>query len=99
MTGQDAHVVTPQETALYDALTVGDHDTIETMREAADTADQAPPDPVPDGWLAPAEQYDVDYDNAWSHYQADHETPENQREILTVVDVQQENHDAMEGLG
>lgn len=93
------HTPTAQETQIYDALTVGDHDTIDAMREAAYAADPTPPDPVPEGWLPPAEQYDVDYDNAWSHYQADHETPENQREILTVVDVQQENHDALEGLG
>ena len=91
MTDQGTHVPTAQETAIYNALTAGDHDAIDQLRTDAYAADQTPPDPLPDGWLSPADQFDLDYAYAWSHYQADHEAPEPVRETLTQVDVHEEN--------
>jgi predicted short-subunit dehydrogenase-like oxidoreductase (DUF2520 family) len=78
MTDQGAHVPTGQETALYEAMTAGDWDTVEEMRQAAVEADEL-------------EQYDVDYQNAYAHYQADHEMPEDQREAHTADQVEDEN--------
>jgi hypothetical protein len=94
MTDQDVHVPTQQETAIYDALTAGDHDTINQLRNDAYTADQTPPDPTPDDWLTPIDQYERDYSYAWAHYQADHEAPEKARETATRVEVGEENKDA-----
>jgi hypothetical protein len=91
MTDQGAHVATDQETALYEAMTAGDWDTVEEMRQEAAEADPAPPDPVPDDWLPPVDQYEVDYANAYAHYQADHEMPEEQREENTAEQVTDEN--------
>jgi hypothetical protein len=86
------HTPTEQETALYEALTEGDHDTIADMREDAYSA---PPDPDREAdELTPAEQYDLDYQNAWTHYQADHEAPEDEREEQTADEVQDENQEA-----
>lgn len=99
MSDQDIHVVTEQETAIYDALTTGDHDAIDAMQDAADSADQTPPDPEPEDWLSPANQFDEDYAYAWAHYQADHEAPEPQREAATKVAVHEENIDAADREG
>jgi len=78
MTDQGAHVVTGQETALYEAMTAGDWEAVETMRADAVEADAV-------------EQFDVDYANAYAHYQADHEMPEDQREAHTADQVEDEN--------
>jgi len=78
MSDQGAHVATDQETALYDALTIGDHDAIEQMREDA----------------SDAEQFEVDYAYAHAHYQADHEAPEDEREQATAEVVEAENDEA-----
>src|SRR5262245_4096855 len=85
MSDQDAHVPTAQETQLYDAMTAGDWDTVDQLRQTAYDADQTPPDPEPDDWLSPADQYDLDYGYAYAHYQADHEMPEGAREAATKV--------------
>jgi hypothetical protein len=101
MTDQGEHVPTTQEIALYSAMTAGDWDTVDQMRETAYTADQTPPDPVPEDWLSPRDQFDVDYGYAYAHYQSDHEAPEQAREVATKVQVQEENADAglrMEGM-
>ena len=94
MTDQGAHVQTAQETALYDAMTAGDWASVEQMRDAAYTADQTPPDPVPEDWLSPVAQYELDYLYAYAHYQADHEAPETAREVATKAQVSEENTDA-----
>lgn len=85
---------TIQETAIYDALTAGDQDAIEQMRIDAYAADPTPPDPVPEDWLNPVDQFDADYLAAWTHYQADHEAPEQAREAATKAEVHDENDDA-----
>ena len=94
------HEPTEQETAIYDALTAGDHDTIEQMRDDAYSADPTPPTTktgdIPEGWLPPIEQYEVDYSNAWNHYQADHEPPEEEREENTADATHEANTDAAE---
>lgn len=88
MTDQ-AHVPTDQETILYDAMTVGDWDTVNEMELDAALA---PPDPDREaGELTAAEQYDVDYGHAHAHYQADHEAPEAERIENTADTVQDEN--------
>lgn len=97
----DEHEPTEQETAIYDALNAGDHDAIDQLRADAYSADQTPPTDketgaVPEGWLPPAEQFDVDYANAHGHYQADHEAPQEAREAATKVEVHDENVTAAE---
>jgi hypothetical protein len=94
MTDQGAHIPTAQETAIYEALTAGDHDAIDQMRQDAYAADQTPPDPAPEDWLSPVDQYNEDYGYAWNHYQADHEMPEPEREQNTEVQVNDDNADA-----
>jgi len=91
MTDQGAHVPTAQENAIYEDLMAGDHDDIEAMQAAAYAADQTPPDPTPDGWLSPAEQFDQDYSYGWQRYQAEHEPPQAERELNTYVIVEGEN--------
>jgi len=91
MTDQDAHTPTEQETAIYDAMTAGDWDTVDELRQDAYAADQTPPDPEPDDWSSPAEQFEADHLNAHAHYQADHETPEVQRVENTADVVEDEN--------
>jgi len=86
---------TEQEDAIYTALKEGDSDSIEQMREEAYTADQTSPEwPPPEGWLPPRQQFDLDYQNAWIHYQADNEDPEEEREANTVTKTEEENADA-----
>lgn len=92
----DEHVTTAQETAIYDALTAGDHDAIDTMRADAYAADQTPPEDAPGEWLSPREQFDTDYSHGWTHYQADHEAPAPARVVATAVHVETENTDAPE---
>ena len=99
MTQPQEHEPTPQETELYEAMTAGDWGTVEQMRQAAYEADPTPPttkdgEPL-EGWLPPIEQFDVDYDHAYSHYQADHEMPEREREIATKIEVADQNQTAM----
>jgi hypothetical protein len=98
MSTTDEHTPTKQETQIYTALTAGDHDTITELQEAAYTADQAPPASkpgdgggAPEGWLPPAEQFDVDYTYAHAHYQDDHEMPEDEREANTADAVTEHN--------
>jgi len=86
MTDQDAHTPTEQETAIYTALTDGDHETIDTLRE---DATEAGGDEL--------EQFTVDYTNAYGHYQADHEAPERDRVEHTADVVQDENLEAPDG--
>ena len=98
MSTTSEHTPTKQETEIYDALTAGDHDAIEQMREDAYSVDQTPPttktgDP-PEGWLPPAQQFDVDYAYAHQHYQADHEMPEDEREANTADAVTEHNDTA-----
>lgn len=95
MTDQGAHVATEQEIAIYEALTIGDHDAIEQMRKDAHESDQSPPSaPPPKGWHPPVAQYNIDYQYAWNHYQADHEAPEDEREQATAEAVEAENDEA-----
>lgn len=85
------HVVTAQETELYEAMSAGDWAAVEEARAAAVDADQARPADAGEGWVSPAEQFDVDHANAYSHYQADHEAPEAEREENTAAQVSEEN--------
>jgi hypothetical protein len=78
------HEPTEQETAIYDALHAGDHDTIDRLRVEAYEADEL-------------EQFDVDYLNAHAHYQADHETAERDRVEQTTERVEDENTEAPDG--
>jgi len=94
----DEHTPTQQEQDLYDALNTGNHEAIADMQETAYEADQTPPTSrpgdggeVPEDWLPPAEQYDLDYQNAHQRYQADHEMPEDEREENTRERAQAEN--------
>ena len=82
----DAHVHTEQETVIYDALTAGEHETIDTLREDAIAAGDTE-----------LEQFTVDYTNAYAHYQADHEAPERAREGATLAAVEDENTEASRG--
>ena len=83
MSTASPHEPTAQEDAIYQALTSGDHDTIQQLGEDATAA-------------GPEElaQYETDYGFAWTHYQADHEAPEDEREEQTAAEVQDENQDA-----
>ena len=89
------HTPTAQEDEIYQALNSGDHDAISEIRDAAYSADQTPPASKPgeDGDVlpTPAEQYEIDYQNAHAHYQADHEAPEDEREAATLEAVTDEN--------
>jgi predicted short-subunit dehydrogenase-like oxidoreductase (DUF2520 family) len=78
MSDQGAHVATDQETALYEAMTAGDWDAVEEMRTAAAEEEAL-------------DQFDVDYANAYAHYQADHEMPQSEREAHTADAVEDEN--------
>jgi len=91
MTDQGEHVITPQENALYEAMSAGDWDTVDQMRADAYGAEQVPDEET---GLTPAQQFDVDYGYAYAHYQADHEAPEQAREAATKVEVHNENQDA-----
>lgn len=93
---QPEHTPTEQEDVLYDHMTAGEWDAIEELRADAYAADPTPPDPVPEDWLPPAEQFDTDYGYAYGHYQADHEAPEAAREVATKVEVSEENATAAE---
>ena len=79
----DEHTPTEQETVIYEALSSGNHDAIDQMSEDATAAGGEE--------LA---QYETDYQNAWAHYQADHEAPEDEREAQTAEEVQDENQTA-----
>src|SRR5215471_6166960 len=63
----ELNVANPANTAglniAGNALTTGDLDTLDKLELDADNA----------------EQYDADYQTAWARYQADNETPEDQR--------------------
>jgi hypothetical protein len=83
MSTTDEHDPTDQETAIYQALNDGDHDTIDELRQAAI---EAGPEEL--------EQFQADYQNAYDHYQSDHETPQDQREQQTQEQVQSENESA-----
>jgi hypothetical protein len=89
-----AHVATTQETVIYEALYAGDQQAIGDMRQTAYGADQTRPADAPEDWVAPAEQYDLDYGYAWSHYQKDHEAPDAARERATQAAVADENETA-----
>ena len=95
MSATDERTPTEQETQIYDALNAGDHDAIEQMRDDAYSADQSPPatktGETPEGWLPPAQQFDVDYAHAHQHYQDDHEMPEDEREANTADAVNEHN--------
>lgn len=72
---------TEQETAIYDALNAGDQQAIEQLRADAYSSGEG-------------EQFDIDYYHAWTHYQADHEAPEEAREAATAAVVEAENDTA-----
>ncbi len=63
------------EQEIYDALYAGDLDAIDEARAAAEDPDQ----------------FQADYMAAWTHYQADHEAPEEQREADQAASVETEN--------
>jgi hypothetical protein len=85
------HDHTDQEQQIWDHLEAGDHQAIDELRQAA-LEDQ--PDDLPAEGLSPAEQFDVDYQNAHRHYQEAHEPPEDEREQNTADQAQEENADA-----
>ena len=86
----DEHEHTEQEQALYDHMHAGEWEQIEQLRADAYAA---PPPEAKDGeqMITPAEQFDEDHANAYTHYQADHEAPEKAREAATKAQVQDEN--------
>jgi hypothetical protein len=84
----DEHVPTDQETALYDAMTAGDWDTVEQMRADAYALEQTPD---PDTGRIPAQQFEVDYAYALDHYHDDNEIPQDEREANTAQKVQEHN--------
>jgi hypothetical protein len=85
------HDHTAQEQQIWDHLEAGNHDAIDALEEAA-YSDQ--PADLPAGQLSPPEQFDVDYQNAYNHYQDAHEAPEPERISNTAEDVQAENEEA-----
>lgn len=78
----DEHFPTPQEKTIYDHLNAGRNSAIDKMREEARTIDPR--------------QFDIDYQFAYSHYQADHEMPEEERERVVAEAVRIENEIALE---
>lgn len=93
----DQPTPTDQGTAIHEALTAGDPETVEDLREDAYADDQTPPDPEPDDWTSPAEQFEADYLAAHARYQADHEAPQEDRETATADRVEDENTEANRG--
>jgi hypothetical protein len=89
MTDQNEHVATEQEDELYQAITAGDWDKVEVMRVSANES----------GDLEVIDQFAIDYTNAYAHYQADHEMPEEEREQATAEKVKTENNAVMEEEG
>jgi hypothetical protein len=87
------HIQSPQEKLLYDALMADDVETVDELRSTAYDADQVPDDGT---GFTPRQQFDIDYDFAHFAYQADHEISEDEREQLTVDQVEEENTDAEE---
>jgi len=74
-----------QEDTLYQHITAGEWDEVESLRVAAHE----------DG---SGEQFDQDYLNAYAHYQRDHEMPEEERVQATAEVVETENNEAQEGV-
>lgn len=72
---------TPQEDQLYEAFTNGDVGRIEELRDAVTDAEEV-------------QQFNLDYQNAWMHYQKDNETPAEERVQATAEVVQTENENA-----
>jgi hypothetical protein len=85
------HDHTDQEQQIWDHLEAGDHDAIDALEQAA-YRDQ--PAELPVGALSPAEQFDVDYRNAYAHYQDAHEAPEPERIENTAEIVEAQNERA-----
>jgi hypothetical protein len=76
MSPQPAHQPTEsQEEVLYDAMSSGDWSTVEELRQDA----------------ADPEQFEADRFAAWTHYQADHEMPQKERESNTRAHVKEHN--------
>lgn len=90
------HTPTSQETAIYTALTVGDHQAIDQLHQTAAVPPYTPPQPTPPDWNPGPEQWATDYQNASAHYQDDHETPELDRVENTADTVAHENANALE---
>ena len=85
------HDCTPQEQGLQGLMENGEWEQINEMRDDAYTADQTPPKKPADDWVAPAQQFDIDYQHAHHHYQDDNEMPETEREQHTAAHTQAHN--------
>lgn len=91
----DEHEHTEQEATLYDHMHAGEWDQIEDLRQEAYAA------PIPESkdgeqMATPTEQFDTDHANAYTHYQADHEPSEEEREENTREQTEGENAVAAE---
>ena len=91
MTMTVEHDHTTQEQQIWDHLEAGEHEQIAAMRDAA-LRDQ--PDDLPAGGLSPPAQFELDYANAYAHYQDAHEAPEGERIENTAETVEQQNERA-----
>jgi hypothetical protein len=72
-----------QEDEIYNALNEGDWETIYRLRDESDEDSEHV-------------QFKIDYNNAYAHYQSDHEMPEEDRVELTAEKVEEENEIAPE---
>jgi hypothetical protein len=77
--------MTEQETALYEAMTNGNWDLIDEMRQEL-VDDEA------------RDQFATDYWNANAHYQADNEMSDKERVAAAAQSVEEENANAEEAL-
>jgi hypothetical protein len=82
------HDHTDQEQQIWDHLEAGELDAIDALEDAA-YRDQ--PAELPAGEVTPVEQFDVDYRNAYAHYQDAHEPPEAERIENTAETVDTQN--------
>jgi hypothetical protein len=91
MTMTVEHEHTDQEQRIWDHLEAGELDAIDALEQAAYDAQ---PGELPAGELSPPEQFDVDYRNAYAHYQDAHEAPEPERIENTEQTVEHQNESA-----
>jgi hypothetical protein len=75
--------MTERETTLYEAMKSGDWDSITELQVAAQEAGDT--------------DFEADYLNAWIHYQADHDMPEEERADAMASLVEAENSNVEEG--
>lgn len=77
--------MTDQEDTIYTYLHKGELEEIKSLRSGAQ---ESGPDAMA--------QFEVDYEVAYQHYQADHEMPEEERVQATAEGVEVQNQEAQE---